>query len=630
VNEHDPDILRRNLERLASLDADLAARVASATPAPLQWETARSGALTAALDHAGKPLQLASRYDPAAEAAKLVENVDFARHGGVVVLGLGIGHHVAHLARQMSDNAVMVVFEPSDELLRAVFERIDCTDWLGRANIVLADQQTQRGAMISRIEKFGVHLTQGTMLVTHPPSRQLHGEALAQFGKLVTELLSYCRTTVATALVNAARTVRNLTLNLAHYAAGANTNELYNLAPGVAAVCVGAGPSLAKNVELLRDPQVRSRLIVITAQTTLKPLLDRGIRPDVVTALDYHAISKRFYEDLPPLPDVTLVAEAKANPAILESFPGPIRVTCSGFLQKLLGAMARPIIPIRAGATVAHLSFYVAQHLGCDPIILIGQDLGFSDGLYYAPGTAIHDVWATELGRFNTVEMMEWQRIVRHRVLLHKLQDVRDQPIYSDEQMVTYLKQFERDFDQATQQVIDATEGGLAKRGTVRMTLADALREHAVRPAPKLPQPAQRFDAGRLREVTRLLQQRLDEVRRIRQITQATVPVLQQMLEHQQDARRMAQLFEKLDRNRREVMGIQPAFDLISELNTVGNFRRARADRAIYSKPTDDPFERQRQQLQRDLDNLDWLTQACDEALDIFQQAQQQVGRVHS
>ena len=102
--------------------------------------------------------------------------------------------------------------------------------------------------------------------------------------------------------------------------------------------------------------------------------------------------------------------------------PGPIRVAQSKYLDKALASLAKPIVPIAAGATVAHLSFYLAQHLGCDPIILIGQDLAFSDGLYYCPGTAIHDVWATELGQFNTLEMMEWQRIVRHRGALERIE----------------------------------------------------------------------------------------------------------------------------------------------------------------------------------------------------------------
>jgi len=44
---------------------------------------------------------------------------------------------------------------------------------------------------------------------------------------------------------------------------------------------------------------------------------------------------------------------------------------------------------LRAGATVAHLAYYLAEHLGCNPIIMVGQDLGFSDGLFIRPAPAL-------------------------------------------------------------------------------------------------------------------------------------------------------------------------------------------------------------------------------------------------
>ena len=95
---------------------------------------------------------------------------------------------------------------------------------------------------------------------------------------------------------------------------------------------------------------------------------------------------------------------------------------------------------------MAHLSFYLAEFLGCDPIILMGQDLGFVDGLYYKPGTAIHETWGVELGRFNTLETKEWERIVRSRTILRKIPDIHGHPMYTEEQFFVYLQQFERDF----------------------------------------------------------------------------------------------------------------------------------------------------------------------------------------
>ena len=152
------------------------------------------------------------------------------------------------------------------------------------------------------------------------------------------------------------------------------------------------------------------------------------------------------------------------------------------------------------GATVSHLAVYLARFLGCNPIALIGQDLGFTDGLYYAPGTAIADVWAPELNPFNTMPMMEWQRIVRHRLHLQKTQDVRGRSIFTDSQMLTYLHQFERDFEQYAREgveIIDATEGGVVKQHTTTLPLAEVLERHANRPLPALPVPQPNRDPER-------------------------------------------------------------------------------------------------------------------------------------
>ena len=610
-------ILESNLTQLRRTDLELVERLAQLKPAPLQWSASRSGPLTASVQHAGRPIALASRYDPPAEALKLIEKVDLKKHAGIAVLGVGLGYHVSALAERIGDRALLIVFEPDIAQLRAVLERIDHSAWLGRHNVILADDQMDRGSLVRRIEPFAGALTQGTILLTHPPSRQLQGERLGVFGQMITDVLAYCRTNVATSLVNASRTIHNLSMNLPYYAAGATSDDLFNITPGYPAVCVGAGPSLVRNVDLLADPRVRPNIVIISAQTTLRPLLERGVRPDFVTALDFSLISTRFYEGLPRLPDVTLVAEPMAHPSVLASFPGPKRVTPSGFLDQMLGDLARPMVPIPPGATVAHLSFYLAQHLGCDPIILIGQDLGFSEGLYYCPGTAIHDVWVPELGAFNTLEMMEWQRIVRHRGNLKQVRDIRDRPIYSDEQMQTYLKQFERDFAKAPQTVLDATEGGVPKLHTTAVTLAEALQRHATRVVPSLPLPPDGFDRERLGRVESRLDERIEEVSELRRLSRATLPVLRKMLANRHDRVQMRRLFDRLTPLRRRVDELKEVFMIINQLNAIGVFKRARADRVIEHAGAE-LMEEQRLRLERDISNVDWLIQACDEAVLIF------------
>ena len=80
-----------------------------------------------------------------------------------------------------------------------------------------------------------------------------------------------------------------------------------------------------------------------------------------------------------------------------------------------------------------------------------------------------------ELGRFNTLETKEWERIARSRLILRKIPDIHGHPMYTEEQFFVYLQQFERDFAACRSKVIDATEGGARKQGVTLMTLRDAI-----------------------------------------------------------------------------------------------------------------------------------------------------------
>ncbi|QNN22881.1 motility associated factor glycosyltransferase family protein [Planctomycetales bacterium ZRK34] len=618
------EIFQRNLQVLQAVHPAAADRLTSTAAHPgVAFAPARQdGYQTASLttEQAGRSItvSLASRHRPFDEASRLADTAELDKHGCIIVMGLGLGYHAALLAERTAGKALMVVYEPDVSLARAVLEQMDHSDWLAKRHVVLLLGEVDDAELTRRFEQHAGVISQGVQFVSHAPTRRLHDQQLKTFTDQFAKLVSYLRTNMATTLVNAAVTCRNLTHNLGHYAAGATVNELAGAAAGFPAVLVSAGPSLARNVQLLAEPGVRDRVVIIAVQTVLKPLLARGIRPHFVTALDYHEISARFYESLPDLPDVTLVAEPKAHPVVLDRYPGPIRVLGNSFLDKLLGPLVRPITPIRAGSTVAHLSLYLAQHLGCDPIIMVGQDLGFSDGLYYCPGTAIDDVWAGELNPFNTLDMMQWQRIARHKSNLQKRVDINERPIYSDEQMLTYLAQFERDFAAAPQTIIDATEGGLPKQHTAPMTLESALACYANRPLPQLPAASIEPDRDRLRQVGDLLTDRIEQVKQFRTVSRKTMPILNNMLRDQRDHAKMNRLFDKLEKHKKRAAELGEVFALVNELNQVGLFNRVRADRAIEADDTGDPYERQRRQLDRDVDNIDWLIQACDETLDIF------------
>ncbi len=607
-----PTPLEANLACLVGRNADVAQRLAASAPrGDAAFELTAQGVPCLLLG--GVPL--CSRHRPLDEAARLAAQVDLVKSAVVVVLGFGAGYHVQVIAERLDRAGIIVVFEPDLSLLRAVLERIDHASWLRRASIVFVTDPEDRGVLAGKLQGAESIIAQGVAFLEHPASRERLGTSGRQFGELFGELVAANKTTLMTTLMRAPDTVRNLLLNIDHYAASPGVADLAGAAAGHPAVVVSAGPSLARNLKLLCDPGVASRAVIVAAQTTLRPLLAAGTPPHFVTALDYHEISARFYEDLSPdlVRATTLVAEPKAHPVVFDSWPGAVRCCANDFLDRVLGETSPPETVLPAGATVAHLALYVARHLGCDPIILIGQDLAFTDGLYYAPGTAIDDVWAPEINPFNTIEMMQWQRIARHRRHLSRRSDAAGRSVYTDAQMLTYLQQFERDFaacERAGVRIIDATEGGLPKQHAQPMPLSEALARHATRPLPGLPVPHSR-EPGRRQAARERVAHLRGEIELLRETSQQTATLLRRMIEDASDPARMASHFRRLDRYRTLVEEHFSAFEIVNHVNQLGVWKRFRADRRLHMTPDLQGAQRQRAQVERDLENVTWTAEAC-------------------
>ncbi|MBL1218724.1 MAG: DUF115 domain-containing protein [Planctomycetes bacterium] len=613
--------LNRNLDVISRHSPRFADRVRQAAPTgdvelfPAKSDNALTGRYLGAA--------LASAYRPIQESRQIADSVNVIDNAVVVVLGFGLGWHVRELSKRMRKTGVIAVYEPDLSLVRSVLEQIDHSEWLTDGQVVFFDDETDRAEIALRLDGTQAFIVQGTTIVEHPPSVRRLGDRHSTFSRNFTEFVAATRTTMMTTLVHSSTTCRNSLLNLDHYAGGAGIGDLEGFAGGHAGILIAAGPSLARNLALLENPDVRDKAVIIAVQTMLKPLLARGIRPHFVTALDYHELSGQFYEGLSAadVEGVTLIVEPKANRAIVEGFPGVIRCVGSTFLDQVLGPVASTRAPLRPGATVAHLSFYFAQFLGCDPIAMIGQDLAFTDGLYYGSGAAIHQQWGPEVNRFTSLEAMEWQRIVRMKRTLRQADGYAGRSVLIDEQMQTYLQQFERDFSDTPSTVIDATEGGSTKRNCKAAPLSTVLSEHVSGQSkllPAVPAAPVEPDQARLQSVLQRVRELKTRTERLIEVSRLSSDLLDRMLADQQQAGQMQSHFSRMDSYRAEVEGLLDVMSLTNTLSQLGVFKRLKADRRIDLTETLEPMERQRLQLERDKINVDWLVESGEELCACF------------
>ena len=608
------EILERNLAALVRANPDLPAAIGAAQVRDIQLQTAADGHPTGSW--AGR--RLASRHQPGEEATRLAAEVDLREAATVCVLGFGLGRHVEEIARRMGRTGLVIVLEPDVDLLKSVLARVDCSDWLAESNVLFVTNPEDRTGLVSRLAGMDAILMLGMRILDHPSSMARLEPVAEEFSRLLAEIAATARMTVVTTLGRSAETVGNLLSNIDHYALGSGIADLRGVAVGRLGVVVSAGPSLRRNIHLLAQPGIREQCVIVATQTTLKPLLEEGIAPHLVTALDYHEISTRFYEGITAadVKDTELIIDPKVNPAVPDAWPGRIRSIASSELDRFLGVEGGEQDQLEACATVAHLAYAVARHLGCDPVALIGQDLGFTDGLYYAPGTAIHEVWLPEMNAFNTIETMEWERIARHRGQLSKRTDVHGRTIYTDQQMLTYLQQFETRFRADVAQgrrIYDATEGGIRKEHAEPRSLEEILSEYGSGGEDiRLPR-AEGSCTWNTKDVVRRLEIVRNEASEIAEASSNAHGIIGRMIALQPQKSEMNRLFKELGHERERVGRLQSTFKLVDMVNQAGVFRRLKADRRLDLSSELDEMDRQRAQLDRDHVNVQWTADAAEE-----------------
>ncbi|MBN1436432.1 MAG: DUF115 domain-containing protein [Sedimentisphaerales bacterium] len=604
----------------------------------IECKPTRSNHLTCQLPNAaGQDVYLHSRYDPIKEAQKWVQGVeDLARQQEAqnpnrvpmcyFVDGFGLGYHIQQLFQSLAGEAFIVVSEPNLPLLRTALQHCDYSEMLDSERLIIITQ-ADRNEIFNKLQDkstammMGIVFTKTLVKVNENFHTQIH--------TLVAEYASFLRAHTISLLHNSIITCDNILKNLHTYVSTPPINQLKNRFAHLPAVVVSAGPSLKRNIQKLKA--IRDNIVVIAVQTTLKPLLQYGITPDFVTSLDYHPVSRRFFEGLTSeqLSEVHLVAEPKANWSVIDYYVehGPVSLLGNEFAKLVLGNNDEHV-NIPPGATVAHLAFYLAQYIGADPIIFVGQDLGFTDNVYYSPGTALHSMWRPELNRFCTIEMKEWERIARHRNLLRKVKDIHGQDIYTDEQMFTYLQQFEKDFANSTAQVIDASEGGSQKQFCTTMPLHEVAEKYCQNPIDKklfaYRDKMQWTDSAKVDQAQRELEKRIEEITEFKNISDETLSLVQEMLELLDDQPALNRKMVRLDELRTKVKHRPDVYRLVMYVSQGAEIYRFRADRKL-NLESKEGKERQRRQLQRDISYVGEIANGCERLLGMLKECQEKI-----
>lgn len=243
-------------------------------------------------------------------------------------------------------------------------------------------------------------------------------------------------------------------------------NHFFGKFHKVPAIICGAGPSLAKNLPLVK--QLLDKAVVFAGGSALNVLNGADFQPHFGAGIDpnpaqYTRLSQNSGYEVPFFYRNRMYHHA------FKMIHGPrLYITGSGgydtaeLFEKKLGIEGGE--ELDEGHNVVNFCVEVAHAMGCDPIIFVGMDLAFTDMLEYAPGV----VENAEVCRSTILDVEDQDS----KAILRK--DIYGQPTYTLWKWIAeadWIADFATDHPLIT--LINCTEGGLGFPGIANQSLKE-------------------------------------------------------------------------------------------------------------------------------------------------------------
>lgn len=382
----------------------------------------------------GEDFILCDHEDPISEAYRWIDKYIDPTNKADIVFGTGFGYHLEVLLTGFKNKKVIIV-EPDinlfyhiisirnleliikkseiflDEPIQSVLERINLLLW-----------DTEQGGI--QCEPFEVY---GFMF------EGLWDELRSKFIKQAENF----NVDFSTKRVFGELWTANSLANSLKIKEASNFQGLIGKFAGVPGVLVSAGPSLRKNINLLKE--IKNNAVIMAAGSAIRILEEYDITPHFMVGIDASEAEAELHRKVRSK-DIYFIYTNQIATGSVESYEGPkflMNYPVDNFTSEFLKFSNIKSEYVLSGPSVANSCGDLLFKMGCNPIILVGQDLALT-------GKAVND-----------------NESVDSNLVLEK--DVFGQPIYTNIVFLSMRNWFESYFDKIKDrvQLYNATEGGL-------------------------------------------------------------------------------------------------------------------------------------------------------------------------
>ncbi len=401
--------------------------------------------------------------DPQKDVAAQLALLNLKNTKIAVFLGFGLGYEVQYYAKELASRQGTVrilIIEKDLELFKTALHMFNYVPMMNdtKIRLVVGEPEEDLFPIFCNFfqEKTAVIYLKAMKPIYHISSLKLHKDYYVKAMKVLRESGLYSLTFFGNSPQDSLIGIENILGNIREIVSHPGINMLYDKFVNKPAVVVATGPSLNKNKHLLKG--LEEKAVIIAADASLRVLIEMGVKPHMVATLERVVevidLLRGFTEE--QVGDVYLAACPVVLPEVYEEYPGPRIIVYRNFDHFRWLGVDKGILEIKQSA--GNMAFKLAQALGCNPIMLIGQDLAYArDGRTHARGALFGE--NQDLGPEKQFEVMGNDGT----------------PILTTHTWNQFRKAYEIDIAGYQGQCINCTEGGAYINGTEVMTFQEAI-----------------------------------------------------------------------------------------------------------------------------------------------------------
>ncbi len=319
-------------------------------------------------------------------AREIEKNQKFDRYPFLVYFGFGNGVFVKALLENKNHERIVVV-EPELEILFIALHLLDFSEDIhkNRLTIYLAediDFHTVRNYIGSK--QVGHYLKLYDLHITLPYYSKYNVE-IAKTNRLFTDSILHFVKAHGNDATDSIIGIEHFIRNIPRMLKNPPFHYLLTLKNAETAIIVSTGPSLTKQLPLLKEIQESVLIICVDASM---PILEKwGIKPDIVASMERVTATAKFFEETSKefQKDIVFVSSALQHKVIYKNIKaGQLVIPMRPFgYMEFFNLNAYGYCGI--GLSAANMAFEIAYLMGCKNLVFIGQDLAYAnDGKSHA------------------------------------------------------------------------------------------------------------------------------------------------------------------------------------------------------------------------------------------------------